>query len=121
MDQILPKDKVVREDILNNFEMEEIQLLHQLFDNIILRSKTQVGMDRDVFVKLSPVPGLWGHRIYKFIKSFGYHEVIEVILFEDFLKGLRALCRSTDDELDHTIFKMFDLCDNKVLTKIDMV
>jgi len=81
VNEILPKDKEVREDILKNFEIEEIQLLHQLFDNIILRSKSQKGMDRDVFVKLSPIPGLWGHRIYKFIKNFNNDPASEVITF----------------------------------------
>ena len=61
-------------------------------------------MDRDVFVKLSPIPGLWGHRIYRFIKNFNNDPASEVITFQDFLSGLRALCRSTDDELDENIF-----------------
>jgi hypothetical protein len=78
-------------------------------------------MDRDVFVKLSPIPGLWGHRIYKFIKNFNNDPAAEVITFQDFLLGLRALCRSTDDYLDEKIFEMFDLCENKFLTKIDII
>lgn len=92
---------------------------------MILRSKSLAGIDRDVFVKYCPIPGLWGHRIYRYIKDYkgSKHDKSEddFINFQDFLCGLRYLCRSDDDELDHKIFEMFDLCENKVITKVDMV
>jgi len=41
------------------------------------------------------------------------HEIEEdYIPFEGFLLGLKCLSRSEDSELDHYIFKIFDLCEN---------
>ena len=71
-----------------------------------------LGVDRDIFVKFCPIQGMWGHRIYKFIKDFNSSN-FEYINFENFLCGLRNLCRSDEVELDFYIFRMFDLCDNK--------
>lgn len=118
--ELLPQQEDERKKILESLEMEEIQLLHQLFDNLILRSKSLAGIDRDVFVKYCPIPGLWGHRIYRYIKNYNKSED-DFINFQDFLCGLRYLCRSDDDELDRKIFEMFDLCENKVITKVDMI
>jgi len=55
---------------------------------------------------------MWGHRIYKFVKDFD-KSGLEFINFQNFLSGLRNLCRSDDSELDYFIFQMFDLCENK--------
>jgi hypothetical protein len=72
--ELLPQQEEERKKILESMEMEEIQLLHQLFDNLILRSKSLAGIDRDVFVKYCPIPGLWGHRIYRYIKNYNKSE-----------------------------------------------
>lgn len=118
--ETLPQNAVEKAKMLKCFDVEEIQLLVQLFENLVLRSKSQQGMDRDVFVKYCPIPGLWGHRIYRQIKNFN-NSTEDYINLQDFLCGLRYLCRSDDDELDSKIFEMFDLCENKVITKDDIV
>ena len=69
-------------------------------------------MERDVFVNYCPIPGLWGHRIYNCIKNCNKTEEA-FINFTSFIQGLRKLCRSEDDELDETIFEMFNLSENK--------
>jgi hypothetical protein len=103
---------------MNIFLLEEIQLISQLFDNLILRSKSKKGIDRYVFVKYCPIPGLWGNRIYNYLKK----SEEQYITFCDFINGLRCLCRANDNELDKTIWEMFDLCENKTfISEANMV
>ena len=63
-------------------------------------------------MKFCPIPGMWGHRIYKFLRDYNGLN-LEQIHIKAFLTGLRNLCRSEDLELDYFIFQMFDLCENK--------
>ena len=88
---------------------EEIQLIFQLFEYFRCLSRTQQGLDRDMFVRFCPLPGLWGHRIYKFIKNIQGEAEKDYIDFAEFLIGLRCLCRTENSELDQYIFTMFDL------------
>jgi hypothetical protein len=50
-----------------------------------VRSKGGFGIDRDVFVKYCPVPGLWGSRIFNKMKDFSTDEYIS---FEEFIESL---------------------------------
>jgi len=64
---------------------------------------------------------MWGHRIYNFVKDFN-KPGLDYINFENFLIGIRNLCRSPDSQLDYFIFKMFDLCDNReFITQQDLI
>lgn len=92
--------------------------MYQLFEDLRTRSKLFCGIDRDVFVKFCPLPGLWGHRVFKIIK---YYSVDEYINFDEFIQASRYLCRSTDAELDEIIFKIFDLTDSKFITEEELM
>lgn len=60
---------------------------------------------------------MWGHRIYRYI--LGQNE--GTISFQSFIVGLCDICRSDNEELDKTIFKMFDLSVNQsFITLSDM-
>ena len=75
--EILPKDLEQRSKIENTCKylnlmfiltlvlMEEIQLIHQIFEYLRLQSKLQTGIDMDVFVKYCPIPV----SIFTFISS----------------------------------------------------
>ena len=79
-----------------------------------------MGIDRDVFVKLCPLPGLWGHRIYKFTKKINKSED-DFINFQDLICAVRCLCRSDDDELDHYLFQIFDLCETNAIEQEELI
>lgn len=95
-----------RQKINESFIDEELQLLYQIFEDLRVRSKGYCGIDRDVFVKFCPIPGLWGHRIFNKMKNFSNDDYIS---FEEFIESLRLFCRSNNSELDDHIFKIFDL------------
>ena len=113
--------------------MDELQLILQLFSDLRMRSKLQMGIDRDVFVKFCPIPGLWGLRIFNHIKYYSAGEA--QISFEEFVSALRKftsyfdsndfcflgyLSRSSDNEIDGHIFQMFDLQDSKLISLEEM-
>ena len=59
---------------------------------------------------------MWGIRIYKFVKTVNQSEE-DSISFADFIKALRCLCRSEDQELDMYIFQIFDLGQTSKITQ----
>ena len=101
---MLPDD--TKQGIIDNFTDDEFQLLFGLFDDLRRRSKSHIGIDRDIFVRFCPIPGLWGHCIYNLIRKYSNDDWI---CFEEFVSALRYLSRSNEEELDKYIFKIFDL------------
>ena len=97
---------------MDSFSIEELQLIYQLYDSLRLRTRQKLGIDRDVFVKFCPLPGLWGHRLYKFMKNLNNSQS-DCITFKNFVESLRLLCRSNC--LDESLFTMFDISERNLL------
>lgn len=88
------------------FAIEEVQLIHQLFECLRLRTEKKSGIDIEVFFKFSPIPGMWTHRIFEFMRGLdGSKE--EDISFKNFLESLRLFCRSS--YIDDCLFAIFDI------------
>ena len=61
---MLPSNDADKQKVLKAFEMIEIKLIYQLYNNIILGSKNHSGIDRDAFNKFCLVPGLWNYLLF---------------------------------------------------------
>ncbi|GIX65341.1 calcium dependent protein kinase CDPK7 [Babesia caballi] len=116
----LPKlptlDKEPLRRCTRRFDSNELEVLQQIYKELSLRSQSN-GIDKETFLQYFDLPGLWGERLFR---HFDANESSNVEL-EEFLAGIAACCRGTRSEKIAILFHVFDLNDDGLVQKSELV
>jgi tRNA A-37 threonylcarbamoyl transferase component Bud32/Ca2+-binding EF-hand superfamily protein len=98
------------------FDKDELYTLQKIWENLLERTNSKKGIDKQTFLQYIPLNGLLGDRLFSQFDSLhtGF------IDFDNFINGLSILCLGSVNE---QIKFLFDLCDvegTKSISKLDL-
>lgn len=96
---------------------KEITLLYLVYESLKLRNKERHTIGFSAFAKFCPLQGYWRELIFDYVKSRASAEKHSGIDFAKFVRGAFALTKSTNDDLDREIFEIFDLQNERRITR----
>jgi Ca2+-binding EF-hand superfamily protein len=86
-------------------DAHEVAVLKQTFADLSQRAGPVNCIDRATFLKVFPLPGLLGERLFDVFDT----SKRGVIDFDGFICGLAVCCRGSYEEKVRFLFKMWDL------------
>lgn len=97
------------------FDAHEFQVLKKTWEDLAERNNNK-GIDKETFLQYFPLNGLLGERLFaQFDKKHN-----NCIDFDEFITGLSLVCRGTMDEKIHFLFNMYDVADDKTVSKQEL-
>lgn len=113
-DSSIPKDLLsLSVSRLASSEYEVLKFLHK---DLASRSDS-VGINKETFLQYFNLPGLWGERLFRYFDMNGSN----YIEFEEFIAGISICCRGTPSEKITVLFHVFDLNEDSVIRKAELV
>ncbi|OQR97774.1 kinase [Thraustotheca clavata] len=101
---------------LERFTKPELHLIREMYDDIT-HSSSELGVDKASFLKIFPMPGLLGERLFTVFDKNGSG----AISFYELVGGLAIICRGTRDEKLKFIFDIYDIAERGAICKRDMI
>eukprot|EP01029_Cantina_marsupialis_P016791 TRINITY_DN3763_c0_g1_i1.p1 TRINITY_DN3763_c0_g1~~TRINITY_DN3763_c0_g1_i1.p1 ORF type:complete len:738 (-),score=148.78 TRINITY_DN3763_c0_g1_i1:1043-3256(-) len=90
----------------------ELNILKNTYRELANKSEGKKCIDKDTFLKVFPLPGLLGERLFAVFNS----SKSGAITMDEFINGLCICCRGSNDEKMKFIFHEFDLSDSNSVT-----
>uniref|UniRef100_A0A3B0MXH5 non-specific serine/threonine protein kinase n=1 Tax=Theileria annulata TaxID=5874 RepID=A0A3B0MXH5_THEAN len=109
------KNKYVKER-LKKFDPNEIEMLYKIYKELSSRSSSN-GIDKETFLQYFNFPGLWGEQLFRKFDC-NYSGAVEL---EEFLLGISVSCRGTRSEKIFVLFKLFDLNNDNLIHKFELI
>ncbi|EAN31870.1 Protein kinase domain protein [Theileria parva strain Muguga] len=109
------KNKYVKER-LKKFDPNEIEMLYKIYKELSSRSSSN-GIDKETFLQYFNLPGLWGEQLFRKFDC-NYSGAVEL---EEFLLGISVSCRGTRSEKIFVLFKLFDLNNDNLIHKFELM
>ncbi|OQR93420.1 protein kinase [Achlya hypogyna] len=101
---------------LERFTEPEIHTMREMYRGITLGSSEQ-GVGKAAFLKIFPLPGLLGERLFAVFDKNGSGS----ISFYELVAGLAILCRGSREEKLKFIFDLYDVTERGSIGKRDMI
>ncbi|BAM42024.1 myosin light chain kinase [Theileria orientalis strain Shintoku] len=111
----LTKNKYIK-DCIRKFDQNELEVLHKIFKELSSRS-TSAGIDKETFLQYFNLPGLWGEQLFRKF-DINYSGSVEL---DEFLIGISVSCRGTRTEKIYVLFKLFDLNNDNLIHKFELL
>ncbi|UKJ89759.2 myosin light chain kinase [Theileria orientalis] len=111
----LTKNKYIK-DCVRKFDQNELEVLHKIFKELSSRSTT-TGIDKETFLQYFNLPGLWGEQLFRKF-DINYSGSVEL---DEFLIGISVSCRGTRTEKIYVLFKLFDLNNDNLIHKFELL
>lgn len=99
-------------------DSNEIRILRKLYRDLTCETMEDgnTQMDKPLFLKYFPLPGLLGERFFAVLNRAG----TGVIDFHEFKSGFRILCKGSKEEKFDFVFEMFDLSSSGSISKAEL-
>ncbi|EQC37175.1 CAMK/CAMK1 protein kinase [Saprolegnia diclina VS20] len=101
---------------LTRFTEPEIHVMREMYRGIT-HASSETGVNKASFLKIFPLPGLLGERLFAVFDK----NASGAISFYELVAGLAVLCRGSREEKLKFIFDLYDVTERGAISKRDMI